>query len=288
MKRSPLRIVGLVLATASFIGLVVSVVGMTRRLADREDLTERPVAWFAEPVLDAEFAFAGNDALVSIVESPPPTIEEAAADPSMHLFPWPGAERHLTIEWRGNTVVLPIVGEDRPPYPGLMRFEDWFRIAPMAVAQASSNREVIAMLERGLIEPRLVIAARYPAEGFDPESWGLVRRQDWPYVFVELHAGGDDADAVSMHRATYRELEDLFAPGPRAKPIELSPEERDERFWQHSAMLQVTPSVLYRARDKQVEAGMRAMGWTWPAAGVSVLGLIVGVGLVFMGSVRRW
>lgn len=287
MKRSSLTILGVLITVASVMGLVVGSIGMVRRLSHRTDLADRPMVWFDEPVIDPEFVFRGHDATVTVVDAPPPTAEALGDDPLQHLLVWPGATKHMTITWRSHTVYLPIVGADQPAYPGLMRFEDWFRITPMVVTKATSNAQIAEMLKRNLVQPRLIVAARYPAEGFDPESWGLVRRQDWPYAFVELRADGPDEQAVTLARASYRELEDLFSPGMRAKPTTLSEAEKNERYWQHSAMLQVTPSVLYRARDKQIEAGMRAMGWTWPVAGVSVMGVIIGLGLIFMARVHR-
>jgi hypothetical protein len=285
MKARFASMIGLAIAAVSVVGLGVGGYGMAQRLAHRTDLSERPMVWFAEPVIDSAFVFAGHDGEVNMVEAPPPASNPD--DPFLHVVEWPGATRHLTIAWRGHTVCLPIVGKDQPAFPDLMRFEDWLRIAPMVVAKAESNAQITELLREHKAQPRLVVSARYPAEGFDPESWGLVRRQDWPYVFVELRGDGPDESAVTVSRATYRELEDLFSPGTRSKPTTLTHEQKMERYWQHSAMLQVTPAVLYRARDKQVEAGMRAMGWTWPVTGVSVMGVIAGLGVFFASRVRR-
>ena len=287
MTPAKLRILGAALAAISLIALAISTIAMAQRLSHRQDLADRPIVWFGEPILDPAFNFLTIPCTITIVDAPPPAQQAAEDDPNLHLFPWPGAQRHLTIEWRGHTAILPIVGDDQPGFPGLMRFEDWLRITPMARANATNNREIVEMLRTGQAKPRLIIAARYPAEGFDPESWGLVRRQDWPYAFIELHTNPDHNPPITLDRATYRQLEDAVAPGPYSKPVDLTEEQFETRRWQHAAMLQVTPDTLYRARDKQVLAGMEAMGWTWPVAGLSVMGIIIGFGIIVTAGVRR-
>lgn len=240
---------------------------MQARLSHRPELKERPIVWFNDPVREPAFTFRGEHCEVR-------TIDPTSDTPS-----------HLEVTWRGRTINFDIGGRDDTRLPGLLRHDDWFKVLPMAEQRTGSQDELIDHLVKGEVEPRLILAARYPAEGFNPESWGLVRRRDWRYRFVELKADGPVDDCVQEWSTTYREIERVFAPGPRDKPVDgLSEDDKRSRMWQYYAMLQVTPAPLYRAKDKVVEGGMRAMGWTWPAAGVATLTLIVGV---FMVSAAR-
>lgn len=261
--------IGLALTLASLATLAVSVWQMQYKLSHRPDLKDRPVVWFNDPILEEKFFFQEVPCEVRTVE---------AGD----------TPKHVEIDWRGHTVSLDIGGRDDPRLPKLLRHEDWLKLLPMAEERAGSQDEVVAKLVSGETKPRLIVAARYPAEGFNSGSWGLVRRRDWRYRFIELKVEGPAEEAVVEHKTTYREIERIVAPGPRDKPVEgLTEQQRDDAAWQYYAMLQVTPAPLYRARDKVVEQGMRAMGWTWPAAGVATLGLIAGLALTLSARVGR-
>ncbi len=260
--------IGLILALASLALLGVSVWQMQRKLSTRTDMKDRSIVWFNDPILEPSFEFQDVPCEVRTVESE--------------------GVKHVEVDWRGQTVVFDIGGRDDPRLPKLLRHEDWFKILPMAEDRAGTQDEVVQKLVSGETKPRLIIAARYPAEGFSSGSWGLVRRRDWRYRFVEFKIDGPADQAIVEHATTYREIERIVAPGPRDKPVEgLTQQQREDAAWQYYAMLQVTPAPLYRAKDKVVEQGMRAMGWTWPAAGVATLGLIVGAGLFMASKVGR-
>lgn len=260
--------IGLVMTLLSLALLAVSVWEMQRKLGSRTDLKDRPIVWFNNPVLDESFTFRDVPCAVR-------TVEDEAG-------------KRVELDWRGQTVKFDIGGRDDPRLPKLLRHEDWFKILPMAEERANSSEEVVEKLASGETTPRLIVAARYPAEGFSSGSWGLVRRRDWRYRFVELKADGPAEESVAEYATTYREIERIVAPGPRDKPVEgLTEQQKEDAAWQYYAMLQVTPAPLYRAKDKVVEQGMRAMGWTWPAAGVATLGLMVGAGMLMAARVGR-
>lgn len=261
--------IGLLLTVASLVLLCASIWQMQRKLSTRSDLKDRPVVWFNEPIVEPSFRFQDVPCEVRTV-----TTE--------------AGEKHVEIDWRGRTVTLPVGGRDDERLPKMLRHEDWLKILPMAEERAGTQDQVIEKLVSGQTKPRLIVAARYPAEGFNSGSWGLVRRRDWRYRFIELRVDGPAEESVVEYATTYREIERIVAPGPRDQPIEgLTDRQREEAAWQYYAMLQVTPAPLYRAKDKVVEQGMRAMGWTWPAAGTATMGLIVGLGLLMSSRVAR-
>lgn len=255
--------IGATLAALGAIGLAFSATMMARRLANREDLANRPMVWFGKQSTAEAFTFNDHHYTVTQID--------ADGVPS------------LRIEWRGRTVDFPInTVENKPQLPGLLKHEDWFKIIPMAVGPYRTQDDFQKALHAGEIKPRLIAAARYTAEGFDPEKWGSVRRREWRYRFVEFLDDKPAEDAIRVTETTYKELDSVFLPGPHDKAPEtpMTDEQKYSRLWEYYAMLQVTPPTMYRAKDKLVSDGMHAMGWTWPAAGASTVALVAGLMLV--------
>jgi hypothetical protein len=249
--------IGAVLLAASVGGLAASIPTMARRLSHRG----LAVVWFADPVAEERFKFAGEEVEIRTVE--------AAGDGA-------GARPTLEVVWRGETSSFEIEEgvRDEPRLPGLLRHDDWLRVLVMAEG-ARSGEEVNAGIAAGTIRPRLIVAMRRPAEGYDPGSWGTVRRREWRYRFLELlPPSASPETATRLHEHTYAELDRLSDPAAQRDPAL-----RDE-VWKYSAMQHVTPGTLFRARNRPVEDAMQAMGWTWPVAGVSVIGAVAGLILV--------
>ncbi len=251
---------------ASALGLLTSGWFMMQRLSSREiDLV-----YFNDPVGDTAFNFEGHSV----------SIERTAISPDSNPF---GAERALRVSYRDTVVEFPIVSSDKEVLPGLLGVDDWFKVLPM-VTGAASAQDAAAKLESGELKPRMIVAARYPAEGFDSESWGLVRRSEWGYWLAELHPESDPA--ITVVKKSYRELDALHTPS-KYTPEEMipTPEQRKRDLWQHYAMQQVTPSQFFRAKDKNLDSALSAMGWTRPAAGVSGLGIMVSLAMLGMARV---
>ncbi len=265
----PIGLIGIAMIALSVIGLAVSIPAMGKRLQSRPELRDRPVVWFQEPLIDENLLVNGEPLNFNVIDN---------ADVE--------GGRALRITWRSQTADLPILGVDDPRLPGLMRFEDWLAVLPMLEGRGSRQQDVIDQLEAGEATPRLIIAARLPAEGLDPGSWGLVQRQNYRYRFLELNEAPADPPIVESQR-TYRELEAIFAPGPHSPVIEMTKAEKDLIYWQHAAMQRVTPAQLYRAKDKQVQSAMLSMGWTWPVAGFSIIGLAAGVFMIAASRIER-
>ena len=255
-----------ILLTISVLGLLASGWFMMGKLSSREiDLV-----YFNDPVGETEFIF--EDRAV--------TIERTPISADSNAF---GAERALRVTYRDTIVDFPIVTTDNELLPGLVGVKDWFRVLPM-VTGARSAEDAAARLQSGELKPRMIIAARYPAEGFDTESWGLVRRSEWGYWLAELHPETDPA--ITGGKKSYRELDALHTPS-KYTPEEMipTPEQRSRDLWQHYAMQQITPSQFFRAKDKNLDSALSAMGWTWPAAGVSGLGIMVSLAMLGMARV---
>lgn len=258
------RLVGIVVLAASVVGLGVALPSMAGRLAERDN----HLVFFGEPISEPAFAWQGDPIELA-------TVDEPAAEGRP-------ASRVLEIRWRDAVHRVPIVEgmreDDR--LPGLLRHDDWLSVLGFAEG-ARTEVDIAAGVRDGVIKPRLIVAMRFLPEGFDPGSWGKVRRADWVYRFVEFVRPQDGPEPFRIVEGTYREINKLGDPAFRRETG------READYWQFAAMQQVTPPTLFRSRNRDVSEAMESMGWTWPAAWVSVLGFIVGAGLTAVGSLRR-
>jgi hypothetical protein len=274
---------GPTLLAASIVGLGVSSWAMANRLADRPALKSRPHYWFNTRIDAEKFDFLGVPCEVTLDPAP-----GTPNGPDAHgKFP-EGVKPALVVSWRGQTIRFDFGGRYDPRLPGMLKHEEWFRLLPMLASDGGSNEKLLEAMRNHEIKPRLIAAARYPAEGYDEGSWGLVRRREWRYRFAEFLPEGPPEQSIKTWDTTYKSIERVVAPGPYDKPVEgLTEEQRREILWQYDAMIQVTPTTLFRAKDKVVTEGMSAMSWTWPAAGLSVMGIVIGAMLTSSAGVSR-
>ncbi len=254
---------GIILIALSVIGLVISIPAMAGRLSHRTT----SVVWFHDPIPVEEFEFLGSPASVLTIDPP----KDAA-----------GTRPRLEIRWRNETSEVEIEDgiRDDPRLPGMLRHDDWLRILVMAEG-AGSQLELDQGIAQGTIQPRLIIAMRLPAKDYDPGSWGAVRRKEWRYRFLELlPEARSPAKTCEWFEGTYAELDKL------GDPTFIKASGRQSEAWKYAAMQHVTPSLLFRSKNRSINDAMLSMGWTWPVAGVAIMGLVVGF-LVFAVSSTR-
>lgn len=197
MTSRRMRRVGLLLTIGSLVVIAFTMAEMFRRLAERDV----PMVWFGEPALGEEFEYLGRRVEVSATGEKRAATDRSAAAPTQ-----------VTVSWRGGQAEfsIPVPIDDR--LPGLLRYGDWFKIMPMALLPHSGPGVVDGLLrgiQEGEVQPRLIIAVRQLPPGFDPETWGAVRRKAWSYIFFELFPEGPEADAIRRTDRTYDELQDM-------------------------------------------------------------------------------
>ncbi len=266
----------------------------TWSMAVRLDARELPLVYFRDAVNSEEFRWRGADVSVSFVSDPAVLVGELEGELVRSGDGTDVSEGDgfaLRVDFRGETVLFPFrdplregIFPDSPEGQRLEVINDWFKILPF-VTGASSVAEVNEGLRSGELETRLVVAARYEPPGLRT-TWAAVQRQNWLYRMAELDPEGDEPIVVTT--ATYQELDALGTPGRRVDVESLpSEEERAERLWQHFVMQQVTPAKFFRAKDRNLDAALEAMGWTWSAALASGFGLVTGVLLLGFAAKRR-
>lgn len=256
------RHAGFLLVALALIGLIVSIPAMAQRLANRGG----GVVWFHDPIPAQDFTFLGAPASVHTVD-PPLGVDQRPT---------------LVVTWRGETTSVEIEKGiyDDPRLPGLLRHDDWLRILVMAEG-ARSREELDRKIAEGSVQPRLVIAMRFPAENYDPGSWGSVRRREWRYRFLELLPESRSPEKkTEWFEGTYADLDKL------GDPAYVRSSGRESEVWKYAAMQHVTPTLLFRSKNKSIDDAMRAMGWTWPLAGVSIMALVVGALIIAVAPSR--
>ncbi len=87
--------------------------------------------------------------------------------------------------------------------PGLVGVKDWFRVLPMVTARGAAE-DAASRLQSGDLRPRMIVAARYPAEGFDTESLGPGSAQRVGYW---LAVSTRDRPGDHRRQEAYRELD---------------------------------------------------------------------------------
>jgi hypothetical protein len=270
--------VGLVLLLLGGAGFLASGYAMARRVRAYYDAVPPPEHLFV-PVNGRSFEAFGR----------PVKLEDAKTADGTHALRVRFGERELLVP-----VTAPVA-----PLPDLEGYNEWLEVlafGPMEAGRVLLNPEAggdatavggagAAGGAGGAGGARLVIVKRNAAPGFEDDPGGLVARSRWTFDYIELKPDGDFATKRMQFRNRRGELPALKDdPTAAVLPIE-------ERSWEWQAALYVIPKLHisnYRYKVDAISGSPEheGMGWTLPAAGVSVLVLTIGAGMVASGFVR--
>ena len=251
MTRS--RKLGLLLAAASLAVFIASVYVMSRRAADYNRAADHPEYIMIRRV-NRDFTVHGREA----------HIRDAAAE---------SGEAALHITYGDAERTIPV----RPPpvqgAPNLQLYDEWVAVLETWRVQRDAES---GDAERIPDSARLIIVNRRTPEGFDPETWGQVRRTDWTFDFYELTAGGEiDHRVRRWPRSSHGDA--VARRDPHSELAQIEPLE--ERSFEYLAALHVIPK-LAMPKYKFKDTAVYGMGWTLPVAGLSGLLVLVGLFLV--------
>jgi len=185
----------------------------------------------------------------------------------------------MRIDYGDQSIVVPVHPPAAPNFSELSAYNEW--LAVLAFAPMFEGR-VKADPETGATDVRLVLAKRNPAPGQEDEPGGLVGRKLWTFDFVELLPEGGFATKRMQFRDRRGKLPALEA-DPASGVVAI-----EERSWEFQAALYTIPKLhisnyRYKIGAVQGSGQHEGMGWTPPASAVSVLGVVIGCGLMMGG-----
>lgn len=187
-------------------------------------------------------------------------------------------ESFLRLDYGGRETMIRV---KKPPAAmhDLAMYDEWVKV--LAINEVGRD-------EQGNTQPiqgseRLYIVSRRTPDGFDPESWGSVRRDDWVFDFYRLNPDGTVETTQRRwprgRRAEARLQEEQGNPLRAIEP--LAP-----RTLEYFAAMHVIPKLnvpKYKFNDTALSP--KVLGWTLPVSMLSVLGFAGG--LVFAIAPRR-
>jgi len=233
---------GLAVLVISGSAFVASVLDMSARLEQLREMDPVRLHYFI-PLTAADFMYLGRPVRID-------TTTEASGRGVVHL------------RYGESRARLPVLGRDLPDLGPIERHQDWMRVLLLA-GDRGEDADPVDLLARGGLGSRLIVVARGPAPGLDAETWGEAHYKDWVYTIITFGESGD----LQEEHLTYRDLA------------------AEQHSWQFAAAMNVTPSLHTPAQRssspisypnfKPVRSAFSSMGWTWPAAGVTALGVLV-------------
>ncbi len=242
----------------SGVGVIGSTYVVAQRLAKFQEEHGRTVYVF-RPVTERHFEFAGVAG----------SIEDAPADPD-HA----GGYGTVVLRFGEESVRLPVPIPPREgvtELPGVYPYEDWLRVLRFAPITGRTADEFELAIDSGELEERVVVVTRRQRPGAEGESWGRVWKKDWYFDLYELTRAGH----IVHERFAYPQSRpyDEGEPELVGGVPQLAPD-----MWQYDASLMVMPEGA-QPKIRAADSALRATGWSFGAAVVSVFGVVVGAAL---------
>ncbi|MDP1662592.1 MAG: hypothetical protein Q8L55_11825 [Phycisphaerales bacterium] len=219
----------------------------------------------------------------------------------------PGTDGHepqaaVRVTYGDSTVTIPVIAPKVKGFKDLSTYEESFRVLSFAPIK-DGKAEIKPFSDDNW---RAIVIARETRPGFDQNTWGEVRIKDWTWVIYEFMPNGGIAGprTVQYRDRRGRAPAEIYARDELKKAGEIAPpmpenggprltsvEPIQERSWEWQAALFTLPKMQvsrYRYRSDAVDGTglVDGMGWTFPMAGLSVLGVVLGCGLVMAGRAK--
>ncbi|MFT3686511.1 MAG: hypothetical protein QM783_16595 [Phycisphaerales bacterium] len=205
----------------------------------------------------------------------------------------------VKVDYGQSSVTIPVIAPKVKGFKDLTTYEESFRVLSFAPIK-EGKADIKPFSDDNW---RAVIVAREQRPGFDQDTWGEVRVKDWTWAVYELKADGTIAGprTIQYRDRRGRTPAELYAHDElkkEGKPVPALPadggprltqvEPIDERTWEWQAALFTLPKMQvsrYRYRTDAVDGSVDrpGMGWTFPAAGFSIMGVVAGCGLIMAG-----
>ncbi len=181
-----------------------------------------------------------------------------------------------------QTRLIPLERPAAINLPDLGIFAEWMRV--LAINEVVRDKSGNQSVDEGSL--RLLVVVRRTPEGFDPETWGAVRRTEWLFDFYELKPDGSITletrrwpMANELYEQAFQERAAAAAKGADGRPPDMRLKELadmpplEERSVEYQAALHVIPKLnvpKYKFTDTALS--IRVLGWTLPVSMLAGLG----------------
>jgi len=178
----------------------------------------------------------------------------------------------------GDAARVQFIQVRKPPalnLPDLGIYEEWLRV--LAINEVVRDEAGVQSAKPG--SEHLMVVVRRTPEGFDPASWGSVRRTEWLFDYYDIRADGSlvtQSRRWPMSSDRYEKAFQTRAAAPDSAPrfkelAAIAP--LQERTLEYLAALHVIPKLnvpKYKFTDTAFSP--RVLGWTLPVCMLSGLG----------------
>lgn len=203
-------------------------------------------------------------------------------------------EGAIRLDYGGKETLIPV---KRPPamdLPTLAGYDEWLK----ALAVYPVVRDAQGQQTRVAGSERFVIVVRRTPEGYDPETWGQVRRDEWLFDFYDLQRDGSVIQSTRRwpRKSSYgdpevrlaREAQGQGVSAERAaaakRLVQFEPlKERTAEYYMAMFVIPKLSVPEYKFTDTAFSP--KVLGWTLPGAMLAVLAFTGG--LVFVIAPRR-
>jgi hypothetical protein len=200
----------------------------------------------------------------------------------------------IRLEYGGKETLIPV---KRPPalnLPNLAGYDEWLK--PLAMYPVIRDDNGQQMRVPG--SERFVIVVRRTPEGYDPETWGQVRRDEWLFDFYDLQRDGTVAHSIRRwpRKSSYGDPEVRLAHEAAGEGVDaahaaaakrlLQFEPLKERTAEYYMAMFVIPKLNvpeYKFTDTAFSP--KVLGWTLPCSMLAALAFTGG--LVFVIAPNR-
>lgn len=183
----------------------------------------------------------------------------------------------IKLTYDGKDTFIPV---NKPPATGLPNlgvYEEWLRLLLINEVERVSEDPRAEQRPKPGSEQLFVVVRRTP-EGFDPGSWGSVRRTEWLFDIYDLRRDGQVVRntyrwpmAKDMYEESFQKRAAAPDADPRLKALAAVPP-LQERSVEYFAALHVIPKLnvpKYKFTDTAFSP--HVLGWTLPVTMLSGL-----------------
>jgi hypothetical protein len=189
----------------------------------------------------------------------------------------PDGSSAIRLDYAGKPTLIPVKPPAAADLPGLAAYDEWLKV--LAIYEVV--RDDAGKQHRKPGSERLIIVVRRTPEGYNPDTEGEVRKDEWVFDFYELNKDGTIDRTVRrwprslraeerLHNEAAGKLDDPARTASAKALIAIDP--LKERTVEHFAAMHVIPKLSvpdYKFTDTAFR--LRVLGWTLPATMCSVL-----------------